>query len=172
MKKKVIDPTNILLTFLIGVAAVLLVIGSIASFELDLNNTIILSASIAFLYAVMAFFLLKPKIVEEETKTIERIIEKPIIKEIERIIEKPVIKEIKKQMKKPEIKKAISESTKKHLEKSKKVSAKYIGSTQTEKFHKSSCKFAKLMKNKYKISEDHRKYFTLRGYKACKSCKP
>lgn len=177
MEKRVIEPTNILLTFLIGVSAVLFVIGSIASFELDFNNSITLSVVTAFVYAVIVFFLLKPKIVNEEPQTIERIIEKPIIKEIEKIIEKPIIKEIHKQIEKPEVKKAIIEKTKENIEKrlgktSKTVAPRYIGSTETERFHKPSCKFAKLMKNKYKISEHDKKYFILRGYKPCKNCKP
>jgi hypothetical protein len=177
MEKRVIEPTNILLTFLIGVVAVLFVIGSIASFDLDFNNSVTISVVTSFVYAVIVFFLLRPKIVYEEPKTIEKIIEKPIIREIEKIIEKPVIREIEKQIEKPAIKKIIFEKTKEKIEENvkkqaKKSVAKYIGSKETEKFHKASCKFAKLIKGEYKILENNKKYFLLRGYKPCKTCNP
>lgn len=153
MERKIIDPTNILLTFLIGVSAILFIIGSIASFELNQDKAITLAVTTIAGYVIIILFLLKPKIVHEKPHKIEKIIEKHTIKEIEKIVEKPVIKKI-------------------IIEKPEKKMPKYVGSTETERFHKNDCRFSKLIKDKYKVSEDDKKYFTLRGFKACKSCKP
>lgn len=169
IKKKVLDPTNVLLTFLVGVGAILFIIGSIASFELGQYDSITLAVITVFCYAGIILFLLKPKTVEEkpvkekiikEIKEVEKIkkVKVPVIKEVEKIVEKPVIKRIfieKKKKKKPSVPRP-----------------NYVGSSQTEVYHKKSCKFSKLMKKKYKVSENDRRYFTLRGYKPCKSCNP
>ena len=169
IKKKVLDPTNVLLTFLIGVGVILFVIGSIASFELEQYDAITLAVITVFCYAGIILILLKPKIVEEKPVK-EKIITK--IKEIEKIkkVEVPVIKKVEKIVEKPIIKRIFIERAKK-----KKPSVprpNYVGSSQTEVYHKKSCKFSKLIKKKYKVSEDNRKYFSLRGYKPCKSCNP
>jgi hypothetical protein len=45
---------------------------------------------------------------------------------------------------------------------------RYIGSTQTKTYHKSSCRLAKLIKPKFKLSNDKKTFF--KNYKACKVC--
>lgn len=48
----------------------------------------------------------------------------------------------------------------------------YIGSTDRMVFHKRGCRFAKIIKKKYKVSNNSRIFFTQSGYEPCKSCKP
>jgi hypothetical protein len=86
-------------------------------------------------------------------RPVTRIVEKPVIK----IVEKPVIKEVIK------VKKVFVERPKKH-------EPKYTGSLNTKKFHKSSCKFSKLIEDKYKVTKDDKEYFQKKGYKHCKVC--
>ncbi|MCK5149811.1 hypothetical protein KAJ87_02705 [Candidatus Pacearchaeota archaeon] len=82
-------------------------------------------------------------------RTITKVVEKPVVK----IVEKPVVKTITKVVEKP-----------------KPVPPKYVGSSQTNTYHKSSCKFAGLIKEDYKMSNDDSNFFKKLGYKPCKSC--
>jgi heme/copper-type cytochrome/quinol oxidase subunit 4 len=47
----------------------------------------------------------------------------------------------------------------------------YVGSNQTKTYHKKNCRFAKLIKNKFKEHSDSKSFFTNRKYKGCKVCK-
>ena len=50
--------------------------------------------------------------------------------------------------------------------------SKYVGSNYNEKYHLRTCRFAGVIKKKYLVEEDDRKYFKLRGYEPCKVCHP
>lgn len=88
----------------------------------------------------------------------ERIIRKPI-KIMRRppvkIVEKPIIREVEKKV---------------FIEKPKKSLPKYTGSLNTKTYHKTSCKFSKLIEDKYKVMKDDIEYFQKQGYKPCKVC--
>jgi len=89
---------------------------------------------------------------------IEKPIEKPVIKEVEKIIEKPVIKEVEKKV---------------FIERPKRPAPpkfKYKASTQSGTYHKTSCRLAKLIKQKYKLTSNDIKDFERKGYKPCKVC--
>ncbi len=91
-------------------------------------------------------------------RPIVRTIERPIYKTPEpvvKIVEKPVIKEIIKKV---------------FVERPKKPVPKYTGSSNTKRYHKTSCKFSKLIEDKYKVSKDDSEYFKKQGYKKCKVC--
>lgn len=49
---------------------------------------------------------------------------------------------------------------------------KYIGSTQTQTYHKSNCRFSGMIKDKYLIKENNIAAFKKLKFKACKTCKP
>ena len=89
------------------------------------------------------------------TRPLTRIIEKPIVK----IIEKPVIKEVEKKV---FIEKLVKETPPPKY--------KYVGSVNTKTYHKESCKFSKLIDDKYKVSKNDVEYFQGKGYKPCKVC--
>lgn len=95
-----------------------------------------------------------------EVKIVEKIVEKPIIKEVEKIVEKPVFKEIEKKVfvERPREKRAPP------------IRYKYKGSELSKTYHKTSCRLAKLIKNKYKVTNNSEAYFKKRGYKPCKVC--
>jgi len=91
-------------------------------------------------------------------KYIEKPVEKPVIKEVEKIVEKPVIKEVEKKV---------------FIERPKRPAPpkfKYKASTQSGTYHKTSCRLAKLIKPKYKITSNDIKDFERKGYKPCKVC--
>ena len=172
IEEKIIEPINILLTFLIGLASILFVLGARGSFGLDEYGLIILIAAVIIVYAFVIIVLLKPKRVLKKLpkdKIIEKreIIERPVIKEVQvpktviRYKDKPVIKEVEK----PIV--AVIDNTKKETKKS-----KYVGSNYTESYHTRTCRFAGVIKPEYLIEEDDRKYFKLRGYTPCKVCRP
>lgn len=178
-----IEPINILIIFLIGLAAALFLIGSFDTFNIQGEAQQILIGSTIVLYLIAAVAFLWPKKkktklpedrVIEKVKTIEkpvfRTIEKPIYKTIEKPVEKVIEKEIIKEVKKPVGKIAVL-----HVEKKpepKKKLSKYVGSSYNEKYHLRNCRFAGAIKKQYLIEENQNKYFKLRGYKPCKVCHP
>lgn len=177
IEEKRLQPINILIVFLIGIAAALFVIGSINSFNITGPLQKVLIAITIIVYAITLFAFLKPEmtkipLVENEPKVVERIVKEPVVQ----TIEKPVIryknKIIKEQPKiekitKKEIQPIIIE-TKKPKEKK----SKYVGSSYNEKYHLRSCRFAGAIKKQYLIEENDKKFFKLRGYSPCKVCNP
>ncbi len=94
----------------------------------------------------------------QRPRHIIKYIEKPVIKEVEKIIEKPVIKEKKVFIEKSKPKRPAPPRF------------KYKASTESQTYHKTSCRLAKLIKPKYKITSNNINYFKKRGYKPCKVC--
>ena len=84
-------------------------------------------------------------------KPSRRIINKPVVK----IVEKPVIREVIKKV---------------FIEKPKESIAEYTGSSNAKTYHKTSCRFSKLIEDKYKVSKNDIEYFQEQGYKPCKVC--
>lgn len=172
-EEKKIIPIHILVVFLLGLAAILFIIGSIGSFDLESKsqNSIVIITTIIYIIIAIAFLYphkKKTMITPPEPEVIERIktIEKPVIvnKEIIKYRDKPVehkIIEVEK------IKPIIIEKEKPEIKKS-----KYVGSSYNEKYHLRTCRFSGVIKKKYLVEEDDKKYFKLRGYAPCKVCKP
>ncbi|HKL23450.1 MAG TPA: hypothetical protein VJ895_01740 [Candidatus Nanoarchaeia archaeon] len=172
IEERGIEPMNILIAFLIGIGAALFVIGSIGSFGLEGGAATFLMVAVIIVYLIVAFALLVPRkhltklpepgviereVVREVEKPVDRIIEKPI----EKIVEKPVEKIVEKEILHP-----VS------VERTREKKSKYVGSKYNEKYHLRSCRFAGVIKKKYLVEEDDKKYFKLRGYEPCKVCCP
>jgi len=47
---------------------------------------------------------------------------------------------------------------------------KYIGSIETKKYHKSNCRFSKLIKPQYKLESNEESFFKKKKFKPCKTC--
>jgi len=84
-------------------------------------------------------------------KPIRQSINRPVVK----IVEKPVVREVVKKV---------------FIEKPKEAIPEYTGSSNAKTYHKTSCKFSKLIDNKYKVSKNEQEYFQKQGYKPCKVC--
>jgi len=48
----------------------------------------------------------------------------------------------------------------------------YVASTKGGKYHLDTCRFSKLIKEKYRLEDDSKDFFTRRKYPACQVCKP
>lgn len=179
IEEKRIEPINILIVFLIGLAASLFLLGSIDSFDIKGNLQTVLIISTCVLYAVALVAFLWPKKVKTPIEIDPEIVDRVV----EKVVEKPVIKYIKES---PELKtvelpivknqtKVVEGPTKIALvqvQKKKKHKTKYVGSSYNEKYHLRKCRFAGAIKKQYLIEEDDKKFFKLRGYEPCKVCNP
>jgi hypothetical protein len=166
---------------LIAIACALFVIASTTTFQLDNYTSLILTAIVIGFYTIIFIFLLSPEKVQrvyekEINDTIPRQVQ-PIVRTIVRTVEGPtVVKRVVRTVKKPVIRKV---QVPIFLEKPKQIKTPvhketydYVGSSLAQVYHKKSCRFSKLIKHKYQIKENDKKYFQLRGYKRCEYCKP
>jgi len=83
-------------------------------------------------------------------------VEKPVI----RFVEKPITRFFGRNV-------IIQEPPKKKLNIPK---YDYVGSSETKTYHKHSCRLGKLIKRKYKLSNNSEDFFKKRGFKRCKAC--
>ena len=146
----------------------------------NLIQNLVLSWVMTTVYAIIAFFL-----VEKQTiinKEITRFVESPVYhalpsqveKEVEfqtidnpiiHVIEKPVEKKVYVEV--PVEKKVFIEKPLKKLNISK---YKFFGSDETMTYHKSSCRFRKLIKRKHQLTSNSEEFFKKRKFKKCKVC--
>ncbi|MCR4327477.1 MAG: hypothetical protein NUV46_02755 [Nanoarchaeota archaeon] len=176
IEEKKIEPMNILVIFLLGLAAALFILGAITSFNIENNETLMIVVGVVYLIAIVAFLYPKKKgihIHTPEPEVIERktFVEKPVVREVikykDRPVMKEVVKEVEKHVKDPETHQTIIE-----IEKVEPKKSKYMGSTYNQKYHLRTCRFSGAIKKKYLVEEDEKKYFKLRGYTPCKVCHP
>jgi hypothetical protein len=126
-------------------------------FVLDEIPRVILWSMLALFYAITIPLLILPRLIVTVhwvgARNVDKIveIEKPV--EVVRIVEKPVIQYREKARKKLNIPKY-----------------DFLGSTETQTYHKRSCRFSKLIKNNHKVSDNNEEFFTKNGFVACKMC--
>jgi hypothetical protein len=161
------DPMNILIVFLLGLAAVLFVIGSMNSFDLDSAYRVVFIVGVFTVYAIVSIFFLKSKKIktpiEINPEIIERQVERFIDRPIEKIIykDRPVEKIVERKVVEPVI-----------VQRKEKARTKFVGSNYNHKYHLRSCRFSGAIKPKYLVEEHDKKYFEIRSYEPCKVCKP
>jgi len=161
VERKVWNQTNITLAVLFTFLFIVIEIAAILIFRLDEVQATLIGFILIFIDAILLFFLIEPTLLREihtgEIQTIEKpiikTIEKPIIKEIEKIVHKRVPFYIEKPRRKLNIPKY-----------------SYFGSSETKTYHKRGCRLGKLIKRKYKVSNNSEAYFKKKGYKGCKVC--
>ncbi|MBS3076379.1 hypothetical protein J4481_01400, partial [Candidatus Pacearchaeota archaeon] len=158
--------------FLLGVAAILFVFGSVLTFDVSLDNSIKLAVLTSGIYVLVILLLLNPvKIKEINESTIEHVgVPIQIIETIEKPVIKEIFRDVVRTVEKPIIQKVFVEKPKAPVKH--RMTYKYIGTSESQTYHKHSCRFSKLIKKKYQVKENDKKYFKLRGYKRCKYCKP
>lgn len=172
IEERTIEPINILIVFLLGIAAIVFIFASINSFDLrdNLQRTLIILTCVLYVIALFAFLYPKKtrtKLPEDKIVHVEKEVIKEVPKHIIKYREKPVIKEVEKIIEKPMTKLALLE-----VEKKEKPKSKYVGSSYKEIYHLRNCRFSGAIKKRYLIEEDDKKYFKLRGYEPCKVCNP
>ena len=172
IEEKHIEPINIVVIFLLGLAAALFVLGAITSFSIKDNQTLMIIVAAVYLLAAVAFLYPKKKKThihtpEPEIIERERLVEKPVERVVVKYKDRPVEKIVEKSIGVPIIQERIVEKEKVEPPKS-----KFVGSKYNEKYHLRSCRFSGAIKPQYLLEEDDVKYFKLRGYKPCKVCHP
>lgn len=173
-------PINLLIAFLIGLAAAIFVIASKETFGLSSGSQALLSIFVGIVYLVIAIFMLLPKKIKTPVDIPERIVfhsdpekkPKEIVKVVEKIVEKKVPVHVEKKVTKVVHKKGDAKIAVVHVTKKKKKKTKYMGSTYNEKYHLRTCRFSGAIKKQYLVEENDKKFFKLRGYIPCKVCKP
>jgi len=160
-EKRVREEGNGFVAVIVAILLVIMALLFIFGFEFTSYQLIFFIALIVAFYIIVLSFLFEPKKVIEiikriiKTETVERhrIIEKPVIRTIEKPVE--VVREVEAR-KKPS--------------KPRKPKARYVGSTQTKTYHKSSCRLGRLIKDKYKLESNEVDFFIKKKFRPGKSC--
>lgn len=170
-----------LISIIVGIMVVIIAILMNVAFQLTLVQTLVTCWILTTLYALFAFFLIDPVTKITPIQYVDRpvlqrvvqIVEKPTLKEVQipmenrviEVVEKPVIQEVVKYVDRPVYKFIEKKAKKLNIKK-----FNYIGSTQTKTYHKRTCKFSKMLKQKYKLHNNSEMFFKKKHYKACKTC--
>ncbi len=154
---------------------------TIASYLLnyDFIYTLTLGLGILlFFIGALFLFLIPKKIVRIESTILRNIaypmtraaiepiviyVDKPV--EVEKIVEKVVEKPVVRYIERPTVEYVSQPRRTLNI-----IKYKYIGSKQTKRFHKKSCRLSKLIKKKNKINSNSIVIFKNKKFKACKVC--
>ncbi len=152
-----LDRGNLILALLLALAAIGSLLFIISFFALEFSESLKAVLMVLAALSLIAYILIKPSTIRNIYTREIQTINKPIIRHIKKPY--PVIQEVIKEIEKPKKKIEIPKY-------------KYKGSEQSQTYHKTSCRFSKLIKNKHKISRNDIEYFKKRKFKPCKVCKP
>jgi len=160
-EKRIWNLNNFFVALVIGFIIIFVFFVIISYFDPTILNRVILLAFFVIVYAIILFFLLEPRIVQEINQTKIKTIKNSTIKEV--FVETPVQVPY-------ETEKRIYYTNTKESKKLNIPRYNYIGSTETGTYHKRSCRFSKLIKPKYKLLNNDLNYFIKNNYKPCKIC--
>ncbi|MEK6899263.1 MAG: hypothetical protein AABW79_04165 [Nanoarchaeota archaeon] len=137
-----------------------LVIGIILNdrLNLDLLGKFIVVLILGILYLIFISVLFGLHFFQR-TQYIDREIIKEVERPIEVIVDRPVIHRVPEYVyvDRPKVK-----SLNKRFD--------FVGSSEARVYHKSSCRFSKLIKKKFKLVSNDKSYFVNLRFKACKNC--
>ena len=169
------------LAVIVGLTIVLfaLLIGMV--FKFSLINNIVMSWILTTLFAIFGFFLIDSRVninpiqyVEKPVikevfidRPVDRIVQVPVNNRVVEVVEKPVIKEVF--IDRP-VDRIIYRTIEKQRKKLNIPHFNFIGSIKTRTYHRRTCKFSKMLKNKYKLHSNSMAFFKKKHYKACKTC--
>jgi hypothetical protein len=125
------------------------------------------------IYAILAFFIFDSRIIHETEHNYLREVEKPVevVKRYFQTIDNPIIQVVEKlvyrQVPVEVEKKIYVDRPRKKLNIPR---YNFVGSSETKRFHSRNCRLGKLIKKKYKISNNSKEFFKHRGFKGCKMC--
>ncbi|MDO8459710.1 MAG: hypothetical protein Q7S74_01240 [Nanoarchaeota archaeon] len=158
--------SNMSIALFLGVIIIFVFVITIIATAISLITAMALFALFALLYGIALTSLLEPLKIREINHTTVRTIEKPIVKEV--FVDRPLIKEVV-------VEKPVYRDVVRNVYVSSKSPIKiprynYLVSLQTKRYHSRSCRLGKLIKRKYKISNNSKSYFIKKKFKACKVC--
>ena len=164
---------------IVGILVVIAAVIASIVFEFGIVGNLVMSWILTTAYAIFAFFLVDPIIRVNPTQ----VVEKPVVKEVIRFIETPVYRDIQipvenkiiEVVEKPVIKlvpfdKPIIRIVERKHRRLNIPKFNFIGSKATRTYHKRTCKFSKMLKNKYKLHSNTKAFFKKKHYHACESC--
>jgi len=167
VEERLFNKNYLLVSFIIAFAMISVDFFLIFYFEWSFVKSVLVSAVLITVYSVFLFFLLEPKILKRIEQVEVRTFEKPVTREV--IVEKPVVQRVI-------VEKPIVEKVKEKVyfrvlsKKVEPVKYNYLGSSNRKVYHKRICRLSKLIKPKYKISNNSKDYFKKQGFRACKVC--
>lgn len=171
--RAVYNKKSVLAVLVLGVIVVVAAVLMSTLLKFDLVQNLVMAWVLTTLYAVLAFFLIESGIIREIHRTIYHEVEKPVEVKKERfhtidnpiiqVVEKPVFKEVPVE----KTKVVYKEKPRKKLNIPK---YNFVGSSETKTYHKRTCRLGKLIKKKYKVSNNSEAYFKRKGFKPCKVC--
>lgn len=172
--------SNLGAALVLGLIIAFVFVTTVVLLDISLVLVMALLDIFALLYCIAVFFLLQPVRIREINramiKTVERTVEKPIVKEV--FVDRPVVREVmvdRPVVREVVVEKPVYRDVVRTVYPAKKAYMKipkynYLGSTQARRFHSRNCRLGKLIKRKYKVSNNSKKYFIKKGFKACKVC--
>ena len=166
-EKRVWNQKNILIAILSSIFVVIFEFVAVFFVGLLRPYALFLGFVLIIIYAIFLFFLLEPKLMREIIRTEVISVERPVIKEIVKEVPRDIVREVQKPVTQTLTKTVYVPIPRKKLEIPK---YDYVGSSETKTFHTRNCRFGKLIKRKYKVSNNSKVYFTGRKYAPCKVC--
>ncbi|MEK6927020.1 MAG: hypothetical protein AABX11_01170 [Nanoarchaeota archaeon] len=144
--------TKLILALILGIllATLNLLISHIIYLS-PINSILLISSELIF-YAILLIIISRPKKIRYLKPTEVKTISQPLVTNI---IEEIPIKKI---------------PTHSQINTLNVPQYEFVGSTQNLTYHKRSCKLSKLVKKKYKITNNQENYFKRNNFKPCKLC--
>lgn len=188
---RTIRTKNMIIAVLVGMMTITLAILISIILEFGIVANLVMSWIFTTFYALFTFFLVDPIVRVNPVRIIERpvyhdiikTVEKPVYRDVIKVVEKPVIKEIqipmenktievveKEVIREVPVDRIVYRTLEKPHVRLNIPKFKFIGSTQTKTYHKRTCKFSKMLKNKYKLHSNGKALFKRKHFKACKEC--
>jgi hypothetical protein len=171
---------NLIISILVAILVVLFVVILNLSFELGIVTNLVMCWILTTFYGIFAFLLVGTTdfaVINNEREVVKQVIvEKPVYVERRIPIQIPVENKVVEvvEVEKPiiEIKEVPVYHKIKTQGKKKLIIPKYayIGSHETLRYHKRSCRLSKLIKRKHKLSSNSKEFFKKKHFKACKVC--
>jgi hypothetical protein len=174
-ENRIREEGNGLIAIIVGILLLMISIIIVFFLELSTIQIIIFIIIILCFYVIVLSFLFEYKLIKEIISTITKTQDRPVYKEIRVPINKGVRVPVIYEVEKPIIRDVIRTVDRPVLIKEKREKLnipkyEYLGSTQAKTFHSRNCRLSKLIKRKYKLSNNDFQFFIKKGFVPCKVC--
>ncbi len=144
IRKQVFDASTAIAAFLLGIAAILSIY-AVYILITDLTWFLILLVLVVITYLILVFSVVLPRqVIIESRRNINQIKQKVGSNSVAKIEEDELVCEPKEK--------------------------EYVASSTSNTYHLNTCRFSKMIKDKYKEQSDDSKKFRKKGYEPCSVC--
>jgi len=172
-----------LIVILVGMLVITLALLIHTLFQLTLIQIVVVCWIFTTLFAIWGIFIIEPKVNVNPVQFVEKevvrevpvdrkvfvdrpyAVEKKVFIDRPVIVEKEVIKEVPVDVERIVYRTVQAPHRNLNIPK-----YEFVGSTLAKTYHKRTCRFSKLIKNKYKLHSNYAHTFKVRHFKACKAC--